>query len=69
MAITKKLYNLKPGTVINRWSGSIVLKSAYDEFHGWYEAVELIVDDNGDGEEGTEIFYVTPSDLIGDEIG
>ena len=68
MAITKKLYDLTPGTIITRWTGIIVIKSEYDKFHGWYEAVELIVDDNGDGEEGTEIFYVTPSDLIGGEI-
>lgn len=66
----KNSRNLPAGTVIERGNGIIQLESEYDEFHGWYEAVELKIDDEGImfEDESCERFNVTPADITGGEI-
>lgn len=51
--ITKRMYNLLPGTIIYRAGGDIVTITCFDSFHGWYET-------DGDS-------CLTPADIIGDK--
>lgn len=65
--ITKRMNDLPEGTIVYRNAGEWVLKR-YDSFHGWYEAAELIYDDDiDDVRESDQIDYLLPSDLIGCE--
>lgn len=68
MIITKPLKNLTKGTMILHSDGYIVLTSDYDSFHGWYEYHDTEIDDDGDIIELQTGGYVTPADLIKDEI-
>lgn len=51
--ITKRMYNLLPGTIIYRAGGDVVTITRFDSFHGWYET-----DDDS---------CITPADIIGDK--
>lgn len=68
MTITKSLKNLEKGTMILHADGYIVLTSKYDSFHDWYEYHDTEIDDDGDIIELQTGGYVTPADLIKDEI-
>lgn len=67
--MTKRLYDLTPGTIVCRNTGIIVLTSEYNSYHNWYTYNDIEFDD--DHEDGIEVDNggrVTPSDLIGGEI-
>lgn len=68
MKITKRLTNIAVGTYIDHKGDLIVITSTYDRYHGWYEYHDTDVDDGGNVVELTTGGYVTPSDLIGDEM-
>lgn len=68
MKITKRLYNIKPGTWIEHKDGYIVIVSEYDEYHGCYEYHDTEIDDDGNSIELETGGFVTPSDLIGDTM-
>lgn len=69
MKITKRLYVLKPGTIIYTKSGDYIkLTSWYDEYRGGYKYADVFISGKGDVVEIGTTWYVTLSDLIGDEI-
>lgn len=68
MKIIKRLTNIAVGTYIDHKGDLIVITSAYDSYHGWYEYNDTEIDDDGNVVELTTGGYVTPSDLIGDEM-
>ena len=51
--ITKRMFNLMPGTVIYRRNGDTATLTRFDAHHGWYETAD------GD--------ILTPADLLGDK--
>lgn len=67
MIIKNKKYDLTKGTVIIRDPFIVKLTSDYDEFHSWYEAVEMMTDDENLVPTENEC-VVTPADLVGGEI-
>jgi hypothetical protein len=67
MKITTRRTDLQVGTMLSDTNGIIKLTSDYDDFHGWYEYINLDIDDDGNLVEGSQ-GYATPTDLIGYEI-
>lgn len=68
MKITKRLYDIKPGTWINHKGEFIVIVSEYNEHHGYYEYHDTEIDDDGNGVELETGGIIAPSDLIGDTM-
>ena len=68
MKITKRMYDIKPGTWINHRGDWIVITTEYSEYHGYYEYHDTEIDDDGNSIELETGGRVTPSDLVGDTI-
>lgn len=55
--------NLKPGDILSSVDGLIKITSEYDSFHGWYEAVEMDADEDGNAIETNQTRTLTLADL------
>lgn len=68
MIITHRRKDLKAGAVIYRERGAIILTSDYDNYHNGYSYKDIESDNNGGCIEVDNGGFVTPADLVGDEI-